>query len=227
MNIPVFALYVFLMGEWKDECITIMPTKQCYSLLRAGEGMSFTKDVIPPPPVTHSLHPSLGSHRPNAPHLDEISLDSTVYDTPSIAKKRKGPLRKLGRFLLKALMFILDWKYSCVKWQCWRWDEMRWDTRTDRGQHTTRLTVMAVHARWGPAVEVFVCVYVCACVCVCARSVSTRCIPGSLECSSGSCWRHSQGGQHNNKEQGSAHSSQLDKLWWMADHQKVNQHNIT
>lgn len=53
-------------------------------------------------------HSKDGRHHPNAPNLDEISLDSTVYDTPSIAKKRKGPLRKLGRFLLKALMFILD-----------------------------------------------------------------------------------------------------------------------
>ncbi|XP_063883049.1 dentin sialophosphoprotein-like isoform X2 [Scylla paramamosain] len=53
-------------------------------------------------------HSKDGSHRPNAPHLDEISLDSTVFDVPSIVKKRKGPLRKLGRFLLKALMFILD-----------------------------------------------------------------------------------------------------------------------
>ncbi|KAK3872684.1 hypothetical protein Pcinc_022233 [Petrolisthes cinctipes] len=53
-------------------------------------------------------HSKDGSHKPNAPHLDDISLDSTVYDTPSLAKKRKGPLRKLGRFLLKALMFILD-----------------------------------------------------------------------------------------------------------------------
>ncbi|XP_071548531.1 uncharacterized protein [Panulirus ornatus] len=53
-------------------------------------------------------HAKDGSHKANAPHLDDISVDSTVYDTPSIAKKRKGPLRKLGRFLLKALMFILD-----------------------------------------------------------------------------------------------------------------------
>lgn len=53
-------------------------------------------------------HSKDGSHKANAPLLDDISIDSTVYDTPSIAKKRKGPLRKLGRFLLKALMFILD-----------------------------------------------------------------------------------------------------------------------
>ncbi|KAK7071274.1 hypothetical protein SK128_015988 [Halocaridina rubra] len=53
-------------------------------------------------------HSKDGSRKANAPPLDDISLDSTVYDTPSIIKKRKGPLRKLGRFLLKALMFILD-----------------------------------------------------------------------------------------------------------------------
>ncbi|XP_042860074.1 retinitis pigmentosa 1-like 1 protein [Penaeus japonicus] len=53
-------------------------------------------------------HSKDGSHKANAPPLDDISVDSTIYDTPSIAKKRKGPLRKLGRFLLKALMFILD-----------------------------------------------------------------------------------------------------------------------
>lgn len=53
-------------------------------------------------------HSKEGSKTANAPPLDDISLDSTVYDTPSIIKKRKGPLRKLGRFLLKALMFILD-----------------------------------------------------------------------------------------------------------------------
>ncbi|XP_045616029.2 LOW QUALITY PROTEIN: uncharacterized protein [Procambarus clarkii] len=53
-------------------------------------------------------HTKEGSHKANAPLLDDISVDSTIYDTPSIAKKRKGPLRKLGRFLLKALMFILD-----------------------------------------------------------------------------------------------------------------------
>ncbi|XP_076056145.1 uncharacterized protein LOC143034092 [Oratosquilla oratoria] len=53
-------------------------------------------------------HNNSNHHRANAPPLDDISIDSTVEDTPSISKKRKGPLRKLGRFLLKALMFILD-----------------------------------------------------------------------------------------------------------------------
>lgn len=53
-------------------------------------------------------HSKDGSQKANAPPLDDISLDSTIYDTPSLMKKRKGPLRKLGRFLLKALMFILD-----------------------------------------------------------------------------------------------------------------------
>lgn len=41
---------------------------------------------------------------------DDFGVESTLCATPSLMKRnqRRRPLRKLGKFLLKALMFILD-----------------------------------------------------------------------------------------------------------------------
>ncbi|KAB7507561.1 putative 26S protease subunit YTA6 [Armadillidium nasatum] len=52
-------------------------------------------------------HNSKGSMSDTASSAD-VSISSSVWSQSQINKKRKGPLKKLGRFLLKALVFILD-----------------------------------------------------------------------------------------------------------------------
>ncbi|XP_018020132.1 uncharacterized protein LOC108676555 isoform X2 [Hyalella azteca] len=86
--------------------------KKGYRTVSDEEMKKYTDFMVWFANVAKSACPHNNGSRSEAPSMDEddFGVESTLCATPSLLKRnqRRRPLRKLGKFLLKALMFILD-----------------------------------------------------------------------------------------------------------------------
>ncbi|KAF2366734.1 ATPase AAA-type core [Trinorchestia longiramus] len=86
--------------------------KKGYRTVTDEEMKKYTDFMVWFANVAKSACPHNNGNRSEAPSADEddFGVESTLCATPNLLKRnqRRRPLRKLGKFLLKALMFILD-----------------------------------------------------------------------------------------------------------------------
>jgi len=79
--------------------------RQNYKSVSDEEVQKYTEFMVWFASVAKSACPHAGQRS----SMEEYAVESTVCATPSIGGRRRAkPLKKIGKFLLKAIMFILD-----------------------------------------------------------------------------------------------------------------------